>query len=199
MGQRLLKPTHVNHSWIRPTFHTPSSRDHESVKLCTCGILAKHGKPSPPSSQLFLWRGVQKLQFSPGGRLTVFSHSFVWIADVSCGTPPQPVGHHSSIHASFGDLNQQPHVGNTPRSCSVQAVRGPSQPWLKYAATACLGRGSTAALRRDTLCDSLHLERAKMLSSEQSSNLSMATWQEKTRHRMQGHQLCMRTSTTHSE
>mgnify|MGYP006218330597 CR=1 FL=1 len=45
-------------------------------------------KAKPPSSQLFLWRGVQKLQLPPGGRLTVFSHSFVWIADVSCGTPP---------------------------------------------------------------------------------------------------------------
>ena len=53
MGQRLLKPTNVNHSWIRPPFHTPSSRDHESVKLCTCGILAKHGKPSPPQVNSF--------------------------------------------------------------------------------------------------------------------------------------------------
>ena len=198
MGQRLLKPTHVNHSWIRPTFHTPSSRDHESVKLCTCGILAKHGKPSPPQVNSFFGVACKSSNFhrAEGSRfspIALFGSPMFPVERLQHAAP------HSSIHASFGDLNQQPHVGNTPRSCSVQPAAGPSQPWLKSAATACLGRGSTAALRRDTLCDSLHLERAKMLSSEQSSNLSMATWQEKTRHRMQGHQLCMRTSTTHSE
>ena len=41
-----------------------------------------------PSSRLLLPRRVQKLQLAPGERLTVFSHGSVWIADVSCGTPP---------------------------------------------------------------------------------------------------------------
>ena len=43
---------------------------------------------SHPSSRLLLPRRVQKLQLAPGERLTVFSHGSVWIADVSCGTPP---------------------------------------------------------------------------------------------------------------
>ena len=102
---------------------------------------------SHPSSRLLRPRRVQKLQLAPGERLTVFSLRSVWIADVSCGTPPTRCASLVARHA----LRASPNAAllrDTRSSCGLLAWHGlPS----RSSDTPC-NVGSAATAERTMTC-----------------------------------------------